>query len=191
MGKVVLEITLSLDGFVCGPDDDLERIHAWMFAEQPESDRAVLADSNRVLGAVIMGHGTFDDGIKKQGWSGWVDQPPFAVPMFVLAHAVPEKLERGKTAFTFVSGIENALAEAQAAANGKNVLVMGGANMAQQYIKAGLLDEIHIHLVPVMLVEGKRLFEHIGTERIELEPICVVNSPTVTHLQYRVCKDAG
>ena len=188
MGKVVFEITLSLDGLVCGPDDDLERIHQWMFADQPESDRAVLEESNRVLGAVIMGRGTFEDGVKKQGWAGWVDTPPFEVPMFVLAHSVPEKLERGKTAFTFISGIENALTEAQAAAKDKNVLVMGGANMAQQYIKADLLDEIHIHLVPVILAEGKRLFEHIGAQTIELEPIRVVNSPRVTHLQYRVVK---
>src|SRR5687768_3587758 len=90
--------------------------------------------------------------------------PPFEVPMFVLSHDIPEKLARGKTTFTFVTeGIESALEQAQEVAGDKVVGILGGANVAQQYIKAGIVDDIQIHLIPVLLAEGTRLFEHIGT----------------------------
>lgn len=189
MSKIVLEITVSLDGFICEAGDDLERIHSWLFSEKTEADLKVLDESRRSLGAVIMGRRTFEDGVKKQGWSGWVDNPPFDVPMFVLSHDVPEKLARGKTAFTFIEGIENVLHEAKTVAGEKTVSIMGGANIAQQFLKAGLLDEMQLHLVPVMLINGTKLFEHLGKQKIELEPIKVVESATVTHLHYRLIKE--
>lgn len=190
MSKVVLDMTVSLDGFIAGPNDELERLHAWGFVEdKPASDAAIIEEYFSSIGAVIMGRGTFEDGVKKQGWSDWVDNPPYDVPIFVLSHDVPEKLARGKTAFTFITdGIESALAEARAAAGNKDVTVMGGAKTAQQYIKAGLLDEIQIHLVPLLLDEGKRLFENIG--HIELEQTRLIVSPAVTHIQYRIIKES-
>ncbi|SRR6266566_2028546 len=108
--------------------------------------------------------------------------------LFVVSHDVPEKVAKGSTTFTFVTdGIESALKQAHSAAGDKHVGV-GGANTAQQYLKAGLLDEIHIHLVPVLLGEGRRLFEHLGTKHIELENTRVIESPGVTHLKFRVVK---
>jgi dihydrofolate reductase len=188
MSKVIVDITMSLDGFICGPDDDLERIHAWLFSGANDQDKAIMDEYLQSLGAVIMGRGTFDDGVKKQGWSGWVDTPPFQVPMFVLLHTLPEKLSVDNPAFTFVmDGIERALAQAKAVAKGKDVNMMGGANTVQQYLQAGLIDEIQIHLVPLMLGEGKRLFEH-NILPVELEQIRVVASPQLTHHKYRVLK---
>jgi dihydrofolate reductase len=187
MGKVVLDMTMSLDGFIAAPDDDLERLHSWGFGEPHEADAEVMKAYFESAGAVIMGRGTFEDGVKKQGWGGWVDNPPYEVPIFVLSHEVPEKLSAGKTAYTFVTdGIESALDQAKAAAGDKAVIVMGGANIAQQYIKAGLLDEVMIHLAPLLLTEGKRLFEHIGVQPVELEPVQVIGSPAVTHIRYRL-----
>lgn len=189
MGKVTVDMTISLDGFICGPDDDLERLHSWLFVEKPPQDVAVLDDYFQNLGAVIMGRGTFEDGVKKQGWAGWVDQPPYEVPIFVVSHNVPEKLARGKTAFTFITtSIKAALAEAKAAAQGKNVSVMGGAKVVQQYIQAGLIEEINLHLAPLLLVEGKCLFENIGSQPVELEALQTIRSEKITHLKYRVVR---
>ncbi len=109
--------------------------------------------------------------------------------LFVVSHDVPEKVAKGSTTFIFVpDGIESALSQAKAAAGDKAVVVGGGANTAQQYIQAGLLDEIQIHLVSVLLGEGIRLFEHIATSHIELESTRVIKSPGVTHLKFRVVK---
>jgi len=203
MGKVLLDISMSLDGFIAGPNDDPERplgdggqrLHDWVFGGKTErsgtsprtsttgSNREVMDESFKTTGAVIMGRRWFDI-----GEGPWGDNPPFQVPCFVLTHDAHEKLVKGATTFTFVTdGIESALKQAQAAAGDKNVGV-GGANTAQQYLSAGLLDEIQIHLAPVLLGEGCRLFEHIGTEHIELERTRVIESPGVTHLWFRVVK---
>ena len=116
----------------------------------------------------------------------------FQVPIFVLTHHVPAKAakgENGNLKFNFITdGIESAIEKAKAAAGDKNVVIGGGANTAQQYLKAGLLDEIQIHLVPVLLGKGKRLFDQLGTEHIELESTRVIESPDVTHLRFRVVK---
>src|SRR5712692_227161 len=203
MGKVVLDMSMSLDGFITGPNDGVERLlgdggerlHDWIFDGTAEragtsprtsatgSNREVMDEAFKTLGAEIMGRRWFDI-----GEGPWGDNPPFQVPCFVLTHDAHEKLLKGATTFTFVTdGIESALKQAQAAAGDKNVGV-GGANTAQQYLKAGLLDEIHIHLVPILLGEGRKLFEHIGTEQIELETTRVIESPGVTHLKFRVVK---
>jgi len=194
---------MSLDGFIAAPNDDPERplgdggqrLHDWVFGGKTErsgtsprtsttgSNREVMDESFKTLGAVIMGRRWFDI-----GEGPWGENPPFHVPCFVLTHNAHETLVKGATTFTFVTdGIENALKQAQAAAGDKHVGV-GGANTAQQYLQAGLLDEIQIHLVPVLLGEGRRLFEHLGTLHIELESTRVIESPGVTHLKFRVVK---
>jgi dihydrofolate reductase len=124
------------------------------------------------------------------GEGPWGANPPFHVPVFVLTHNAKDMVAKeGGTTFTFVTdGIESALEQAQAAAGDKDVSVAGGASIVQQSIKAGLLDELQIHLVPLLLGEGRRLFDHLGTDHIELESTRVIESPGVTHLRFRVPK---
>jgi dihydrofolate reductase len=135
------------------------------------------------------GEGPWEDDPNADAW--WGDDPPFHHPVFVLTnHAREPVTKQGGTTFTFVTdGIESALEQARAAAGDKNVTVGGGANVAQQYLKAGLLDELQIHLAPILLGDGVRLFEnHLGPERSEIECTRVIESPAVTHLRYRIVK---
>jgi dihydrofolate reductase len=122
------------------------------------------------------------------GIGPWGENPTFHMPIFVLSHEPHKPITRkGGTTYYFVTdGIESALKQAEEAAGGKGIMVLGGANAAQQYLKAGLLDEIHLHLVPVLLGEGIRLFENTGTERIKLEQISLTENPGVTHFRFRV-----
>lgn len=189
MTKVFVDITMSLDGYICGADNDLERLHDWLFGAHTERDTAVMDEYVQSLGAVIMGRGTFDDGVRQQTWEGWVDTPPFAVPVFVVSHSVPERLSKDNKDFIFVTNsIESALEQAKAAAGDKAVNVMGGANIVQQYLLAGLIDEMQIHIVPLLLNQGTRLFDHIDSDQVELKPTRVIESPYVTHIQYQVLK---
>jgi dihydrofolate reductase len=190
MGKIVLDITMSLDGFVAGTNPNAEqplgqggeRLHDWMFKVQTDSDTAVIDEVVKGSGAVIVGKRTYADGLD----TGWNGVSPFEVPAFVLTHNTPTQAPAG---FTFVTdGIESAIAQAKAVAGDKNIWVMGGANIAQQFIKAGLVDEMHIHIAPVLFGEGTRLFEHIGTQHIELERIQTITTPGATHLRFRVLK---
>ncbi len=193
-GKVIFDISLSLDGFITGPNDSPEqplgeggeRLHEWMFLPsggpiRPEVDE----ERFKTIGAMVMGRRMFD-----VGEESWGENPPFHLPVFILSHAAKETLiKEGGTSYTFVtSGIENVLAQAKAAAGDQNVQVMGGANLAQQFLTAGLLDEIQLHLVPVLLGEGKRLFEHLGSEPLELEIISVIQPKEVIHLRFRIVK---
>jgi dihydrofolate reductase len=132
-----------------------------------------------------MGRRMFDE-----GEVGWPDPPPFRAPVFVLTHHAREPwVRQGGTTFTFVTdGIESAVEQAKAAAGDKDVQIAGGANVVQQCVKAGLLDELQIHLAPVLLGDGIRLFERIGPEDVELEGTRVIDSPRVTHLGFRVVK---
>jgi dihydrofolate reductase len=134
------------------------------------------------------GEGPWDDDPVADGW--WGDDPPFGVPVFVLTHHPRETVtKQGGTSFTFVTdGIEAALDQARAAAGEKDVAIAGGASVAQQYLKAGLLDEIQIHVAPVLLGDGVRLFEDLGAEPAQLELTRVIDSPAATHLKYRVVK---
>jgi dihydrofolate reductase len=138
----------------------------------------------RNVGAVVMGRQMFNTGEEP-----WGDEPPFHMPVFVLTHKPrPKVVKEGGTTFTFVTdGIESALKQA-AAAGDKDVMVAGGANAVQKYIIARVLDEIQIHLIPVLLGNGTRLFDDLGTEQIELETMSVIESPGVTHLRIRVVK---
>jgi dihydrofolate reductase len=184
MGKVVLDMAMSLDGFIAGPNDEDEGLHDWYFSPSGRSGE-VIDELIKTLGAIVMGRRAYDVGDKVDGF---VDNP-YKVTHFVLSHDVPEKAARGETTFTFVTdGIESAIEQARAAAGDKDIAIGGGANTAQQYTKAGLVDEIQIHLVPVLLGEGVRLFDHIGRLSIELESTRVIASPNVTHLQFRVVK---
>jgi dihydrofolate reductase len=205
MGKVTVDISMSLDGFIAGPNDSVEnplgdggeRIHEWVYdlaswrerhgiaGGRTDTDAEVLDEAFENTGAVVIGKRMFDVA------NGWGDNPPFHMPAFVITHDAREKLvKEGGTTFTFVTdGIESALDQARASAGDKDVSVAGGANIIQQYLKAGLLDEIQIHLVPVLLGDGVRLFDHIGTERIELEATRVIESPGVTHVKFRVVKE--
>ena len=213
MGKVVLDISMSLDGFVAGPNPTLERplgeggegLHEWAVELEAWRERhgltggkvnassALVEKSLASTGSVVMGRrmfsggeGRWEDDPNADGW--WGDDPPFRVPVFVLTHHAREPLpkERG-TMFTFVTdGIESAVEQARAAAGDRNIAVGGGANVAQQALSAGLLDEIQINLAPVLLGDGTRLFDGQGRAGVRLEPSQVIDSPGVTHLRYRV-----
>jgi dihydrofolate reductase len=195
MSKVVLDITMSLDGYIAGPNDGVERLHDWLFSGNTPSaysdffrlskvSAKVFDKFIKTTGAIVAGRRTYD---LVGGWGG--SHPFHGVPLFVVSSRVPNKVPKGSTPFTFVTdGIESAIRQAKAAAGKKNVYVLGGANVAQQCLRAGLLDEIQIHLVPTLLGDGIRLFDHLGAEPIELEPMRVIEAPGVTHLWFRVGK---
>jgi Dihydrofolate reductase len=201
MAKVVLDITMSLDGYVAGPDDvpgkglgeGGERLHWWVFGGpwtyQDEErlgsatgvDREVLDEAFDAAGAVIVGRTMFDNSGR------WGNANPFGVPVFVVTHRGSDDPGTGEQPFVFVTdGIESALARAKTAAGDKHVGIGGGANIAQQYLKAGLVDEVQLHVAPMLLGAGKRLFD--GTGRVGLVPTRVLESPYATHLRYRVEK---
>jgi dihydrofolate reductase len=213
MPRLIFDITTSLDGYVAGPnpgpDQPLgeggERLHQWIFglASWQEShgqsggvknqDDEILQEWVNGTGAHLMGRGMFGGGDGPWGsdpWQGWWgDDPPFHDPVFVLTHHAREPLVLGDTTFTFVTdGIESGLEQARDAAGDKEIALAGGANVIQQYLAAGLVDELQIHVTPVLLGDGVRLFEGHGTEQVELEPPRVIASPGVTHLRYRVVK---
>jgi dihydrofolate reductase len=186
---------MSLDGFIAGPKDDknpdrelgaLEILHDWMFGGKSSTEtEAYEVEKFKSMGAGIVGRRMLDLGI-----GPWGENPTFHMPIFVLSHKTHQPITRqGGTTYYFVTaGIEGALKRAEEAADGKDIIMLGGANAAQQYLKAGLLDEINLHLVPVLLGEGIRLFENIGTEHIELEKISVIDDPGVTHFRFRVVR---
>jgi dihydrofolate reductase len=214
---LTVDISVSLDGFVAGPDPSLEdplgrggeQLHEWAVATEAFRSRHGMADgaasvdsdlveeTTRRTGATVMGRrmfsggaGGWDDDPRADGW--WGEDPPFHHPVFVLTHHAREPLEmEGGTTFTFVTdGIEAALEQALAAAGDKDVLVAGGGSAVQQYLRAGLLDELQLHVVPVLLGDGTRLFErHVADAPAELQCTRSVASPTgVAHLRYRVSK---
>jgi dihydrofolate reductase len=212
MGKLRLDISMSLDGFVAGPNPTLEeplgaggeRLHEWIVGLAAwrethgksggvvNADSEVVEESIDATGAVIMGRNMFGGGEGPWGedpWQGWWgDDPPFHVPVFVLTHHAREPLAlQGGTTFTFVTeGIEPALEQAKVAAGDKDVLLAGGANVAQQYLGAGLLDEMQIHLAPILLGGGVRLLDNLDPGNVGFELTRVIESPAVTHLRYRV-----
>ena len=183
MGKVLLDMAVSLDGFIAGPNDEDGGLHDWFFS--PSGAEAV-DESVRATGAIVLGRRTYDQGDSMDGFA----DSPYTVEHFVLTHDVPEEAAKGEMTFIFVTdGIESAIERAKAASGDRNVAVGGGASIAQQCLKAGLVDEIQVHLVPVLLGEGIRLFEHLGGGKIELEKTRVVEAPSVTHLMYRIVKE--
>jgi dihydrofolate reductase len=193
MSKVVSEISMSLDGFITGPNvhagnglgDGGERLHDWRFDAKTATDDAITNEIYASTGAVVLGKGMFD-----VGFEPWGDPPPFRMPVFVVTHEKREPLPmQGGTTYTFVTdGIEAALELARAAAGGKNVGVWGGANLIRQCLQAGLLDEMQIHLIPILLGDGIRLFEGLDPEGIELKRGSSIETPGATHLRFEVVK---
>jgi dihydrofolate reductase len=209
MSQVIAEISISLDGFAAGQNQGKEhplgeggeRLHEWIVPTDswrsqhgleggekgPDDD--VAAEFGRGVGAYIMGRNMFSPGRGEwdESWRGWWgEDPPYHVPVFVLTHHPREPLPmEGGTTFHFVTdGIESALEQARAAAGDQNVLILGGAAAIQQYLAAGLVDELRLHIAPIILGAGERLLENVGD--LKLEPIDVVASPAATHVKYRV-----
>lgn len=194
MGKVVAEISMSLDGFVTDPNasvgtplegSDPGRLHDWMFDAKTNTDAKVRDETYAATGAVVIGKSMFD-----VGFGPWGDPPPFGMPVFVVTHETRAPLPmQGGTTYTFVTdGIEAALDLGRAAAGNKNVGIWGGANIIRQYLTAGLLDELQIHLIPILLGGGVRLFEHLDPRGIELKKIGAVETPGATHFRFAVLK---
>jgi dihydrofolate reductase len=181
MGTVIFSISMSLDGFVTGPNDRPgqglgeggEILHHWVYEED-------LGELFGDTGACVVGWRTFDV-------SGWGDNPPLGLPCFVLTHQVPQEWAEPGSAFTFVTdGIESAVAQAQKVAGDRIVGIGGGADIGRQALEAGLVDEIHIQLAPVLLGAGIRLFEHLEAAPIRLERTRVIESRHATHLRFTV-----
>jgi dihydrofolate reductase len=185
MGNVVIDMSMSLDGYIAAPDDtpaqglgeDGMRLHDWAF-DDPSVFEQVFGDITEHTGAVIMGRRSYDNSIEAWGGKGPIE----GVPCFVVTH---RPIEGADPIFTVVSdGIESALAKAREAAGDKEIGLMG-ANLDQQYLAAGLVDQIRIHLIDVLLGGGRRLFDTLPT-RVELEQTDVSQTGGVTHLVYRV-----
>ncbi|WP_446212483.1 dihydrofolate reductase family protein [Micromonospora sp. IBSANI012] len=209
MTTVSCQISMSLDGYVAGPDQSRQdplgrgglRLHEWFFGLDAWRERHGLAggergvdaevvdEMTRDVGAYVMGRRMFGggDGPWDLDWTGWWgEDPPFRTPVFVLTHHPRETLVmRGGTEFRFVTeGLAAALRQARAAAGDRVVSVAGGASTVNQCLAAGLLDTLQLHVVPIVLGAGERLFEGVGDPR--LEQVSVVAGPTVTHVTYRV-----
>jgi dihydrofolate reductase len=196
MAKVVAGITTSVDGYITGPDDGPgkglgeggERLHYWVFGgpwtyenepkgEATGEDAAWLAETIARVGAVVSGRATYEAA------GHWGDENPWGIPVFIVTHRPEEEPESG--AFTFVSGVEEAVDRARAAAGDKDVHVMGGADVIRQALDAGLVDELTIIVAPVVLGGGKRLFEEFSSS-LELEHLGVRQSTWATFIDYRV-----
>jgi dihydrofolate reductase len=210
VAKLRFSISMSLDGYVAGPDQSLdnplgvggESLHDWVIATRSWRERhgrdggETGLDDDRMeaysenIGSTIMARNMFgppgggpwgDD--PWRGW--WGDEPPFGTPVFVLTHHERDPLELGATTFHFVTeGIEAALERAFAAADGRDVLIGGGASAAQQYLRARLIDEMEIHVVPVLLGGGSRLFDNLNGSATGYESVGLVSSPAVAHYTY-------
>jgi dihydrofolate reductase len=182
MGKVYLDMAMSLDGFISGPNGKDGGLHDWYFSPSGDAEfvKQELLDT---MGAMILGRRAFGSAPEADGFD-----TPYKVPHFILTHTARESIPRGGMEFIFVTeGIERALAKAKAVAGDKDVCIAGGANTAQQFLSAGLLDELQIHLVPVLIGGGLRLFD-VLPESIKLEKTRVLESSGVTHLRFRLVK---
>ncbi len=205
MSKVYVDITMSLDGYIAGPNDGPEqglgeggeRLHEWIYGLESwraihnmeggdaNRDSDLLAEAFANTGAVLMGRNMFDYAVEV-----WGDEPPFRAPVYVVTHRSHDPIVKagGTTYFFVTDGVESAVAQAKAAAGDKDVSAAGGASLIQQLLTIGVLDEIQIHVAPVLLGAGRRLFDNMEARHIELEVDRVVDSPVATHLRYRVVK---
>jgi dihydrofolate reductase len=211
VAKLRFQISVSADGFVAGPNpseeeplgEGGEQLHEWVIklaawrrshgreGGEVNASTPVMEEALDNVGAVVMGRNMFGGGPGPWGedpWGGWWgDEPPFHSPVFVLTHHEREPLEKVGTTFTFVTdGIESALEQAKQAAGGKDVSLGGGADVAQQYLVAGLIDELDLNLVPVLLGGGTRLFDNLAGADVTLEQVRAIEAPGVTHIKYRV-----
>jgi dihydrofolate reductase/catechol 2,3-dioxygenase-like lactoylglutathione lyase family enzyme len=190
MGVVEVDISMSVDGFITGPNErgaglgeGGEPLHAWVWRD-PDGPRLLDDALFATSGAVITSRKVYD------GTDGWGEDGFYQMPVFVLTHRPHDVVVKGRTIFTFVTeGIEQAVALAQAAAGKKKVHIMGGASVIQQALRAGLVDTVHLHVAPIVLGAGIRLFDNL-TDQIELERTEVVESQFATHLRFRVIDNA-
>jgi dihydrofolate reductase len=212
VAKLRFQISISLDGFVAGPNpseeyplgEGGEELHEWVVklaawrephgreGGEVNASTPVMEEALSNVGATVMGRNMFGGGPGPWGedpWDGWWgDEPPFHSPVFVLTHHEREPLEKeGGTTFFFVTdGIASALEQAKEAAGGKDVALGGGADVAQQYLAAGLIDELDLNVVPILLGGGTRLFDNLAGADIGLEQVRALDAPGVTHIKYRV-----
>jgi dihydrofolate reductase len=211
MSKLRFEISISLDGYVAGPNQSEEnplgeggeQLHEWVVklaawrephgreGGEVNASTPLMEEAQSGVGAVIMGRGMFGGGPGPWGedpWQGWWgEEPPFAMPVFVLTHHEREPLTLGATTFTFVTdGIESALEQAREAAGDQDVTIGGGGDVARQYLSAGLVDQMQLNVVSVLLGDGTRLFDGGVGAGLSLEPPLVVDTPDVTHLRFRL-----
>ena len=213
MSKLRFQLAVSLDGYVAGPAQSEENplgvggmdLHQWVFeleawrkqqglqGGEVNASTPVVEEAQSNVGATVMGRNMFGGGpgpwSEDPPWNGWWgDNPPFHTPVFVLTHHPREPLEmKGGTTFTFITdGIESALEQARQAGDGQDVLLGGGANVVQQYLGAGLVDEFELHIVPILLGAGERLLENVGN--LKLEQVRAIQALRVTHIKYRVVK---
>ena len=213
MSKLRVHITVSANGYVAGPNQSEDNplgegggsLHDWAFdlrafrephgkeGGEVNASNSVLEQAQANVGAEIMGRGKFGGGPGPWGddppWTGWWgEDPPFRMPVFVLTHHEREPLTLSDTTFTFVTdGIESALEQAREAAGGKDVTIGGGADAINQYLAAGLVDELELNIAPLVLGGGARLFDGVGPE-LELEQVRAVEAPGVTHVKYRISR---
>jgi len=215
MGKLRSNISISLDGFVAGPNQSAEnplgeggeRLHDWvvplgawrrahgMEGGEVNASARIVEEALENIGAGVMGRNMFGPvgggGWGDEHWTGWWgDDPPFRYPVFIVTHHPRDPVQmQGGTTFHFVTdGIEVALDRARKAAGDKDVMLGGGAQVIQQYLAAGLLDELELHVVPVLLGDGARLFDNLGDGHVRLEQLRAVEAPGVAHLTYRVLR---
>ena len=191
MTKVIFDISMSLDGYMTAsgrrPEEPMGdgglRLVQWAFGDD-ERDRAILTDGIASIGAVIAGRRTYDDSLPWWGADGPTGEA--RLPVFVVSHSVPDDAPADGVYVFVTDGIESALEQASAAAGEKDVTVMGGAQTGQQFIAAGLVDELSLHVVPVLFGAGTRMFENLGNAHITLEPMATIQTPQATHLRLRV-----
>lgn len=196
MGKVTTGFSMSLDGFIAGPNDEVDRVFKWYFSGENNQEIAsgnqvykmseegadMIRGASQMVGVLVTARRTFD---VAQAWGG---KHPMNVPVVVVTHQIPSEWDKPGTPFTFVTdGVVNAIKKASEIAGDKTV-VLGAPSIVQQCLQAGLLDEIHIDLVPVLLFNGIRLFDHLGIAPADLEIMEVSANPNVIHLDFRVVK---
>jgi dihydrofolate reductase len=213
VGSFRFQVSVSLDGYLAGPNQSVEnplgiggeQLHEWVVGLEAwrrphgleggevNASTQVIEDAQANVGATVMGRNMFGGGpgpwSEDPPWKGWWgDDPPFHTPVFVLTHHPRERLEmEGGTTFIFVTdGIESALEQARQAAGGRDVLLGGGASVIQQYLAAGLIDELELHIVPVLLGHGERLLDNVGN--LSVEQVRAIEAPGVTHIKYRVVR---
>ncbi|TXH01509.1 MAG: dihydrofolate reductase [Candidatus Moraniibacteriota bacterium] len=199
--KVTASITMTLDGFTAGFNQTFERpfgdsfdadyLDRWMFAEPEKHKHQREIEDILNAGSFIIGSNMFGpkDRREQPEWKGWWgNNPPYHAPVFVLTHKerIPIEMEGGTTFYFVTDGIESALTKAMAAARNRNVKIMGGASTINQYLSAGLIDELWLHIVPVTIGVGTRLFEGVGNLR--LEPIEVGGTDVISHIRYKILK---
>ncbi|WP_033261606.1 dihydrofolate reductase family protein [Amycolatopsis vancoresmycina] len=189
MGRVIAEISMSADGIVAGPDTSTEHrlgkdgdlLHEWMF-EGTDTEAGFAAQLFEGTGAFVVGRSMFDMGVDP-----WGDDGTFKKPVFVVTNRPHEPVVKGPTTFTFVTdGVAGALRQAKAAAGDENVVLMGGGTTLRQYLLAGLVDELRLHVVPLLFGAGVRLFDAEVGAHVKLERTAVHETPNATHLTFRV-----